>query len=86
MRATLFLVVGVVGLIETLVPGVVVNAFTRVAYRSAEDAEPRPWLRTAVRVEGAILVLVGLIGLFRTARPSGSDAPVSDPVAHETSD
>jgi len=85
MRAILFLVVGVIGLIETLVPGVVVSAFTRVAYRDAEDAEARPWFRTLVRIEGAVLVLVGLVGLFRTARSAGSDDERTEPVEDESS-
>ncbi len=80
MRAVLFLVVGVVGLIETLLPGAVVSAFTRVAYRNAEGAEARSWFRTVVRMEGAILVLVGLVGLFKTARSASSAGDTTDAV------
>ena len=86
MRAILFLVVGVIGLIETLIPGVVVSAFTRVAYRDAEGTEARPWFRTVVRIEGAALVLVGLVGLFRTARSAGSDDERSEPVEPASND
>ncbi len=68
MRELIYLVVGVLGLVEMLVPGAVVNAFTTAAYRDAGEAEPRRWLEIAVRIEGAALVLLGLGGLFRTVR------------------
>lgn len=70
MKHVLLLVVGVVGLIELLVPNWVVRLLTRVAYRNADDAEAREWLHVAARVEGAVLVLVALVGLFRSARES----------------
>lgn len=72
MRRYVFLALGVLGLIEALVPGIVVRGFTRIGYRNAADAEPRGWLRTAVRVEGGVLVAVALAGLFRA---SGSAKP-----------
>ena len=67
MRAALLLVVGLVGLVQTLAPRPVVRAWTRVAYRDAGDAEPREWAYVAARVEGAVLTLVSLVGLFRLA-------------------
>ncbi len=84
MRAIVFLLVGVIGLIETLVPSAVVSAFTRVAYRNTEDTEARPWLRTAVRVEGAVLVLVGLVGLFQTARSASDPDEQPEPADSDT--
>jgi len=87
MRALIYLVVGIVGLLETLLPGVFVDAFTRAAYRDTAEVTPRSWFRTAVRIEGAVLVLVGLIGLFRTARSArttDADAARDDPATPDT--
>ncbi|MFW5917837.1 MAG: hypothetical protein ACOCRD_05460, partial [Halorubrum sp.] len=72
MKTLLLLVAGVVGLIETVAPRAVVRAWTRAAYRNAGDAEPREWIHRGVRVEGSVLVLVALVGLFRTAAESGA--------------
>jgi len=73
MRAVLLLVVGIVGLIELLAPESFVRVLTRVAYRNAGDAEPRPWVHTAARVEATILLGVALGGLFRLARSADGD-------------
>lgn len=67
MQAALLLVVGLVGLVQTLAPRPIVRAWTRVAYRDAGDAEPREWTYVAARAEGAVLTLVSLVGLFRVA-------------------
>ena len=74
MKALLLLLAGVLGLIETAAPRTVVRLLTRASYRNAADAEPRAWLHTAVRAEGAILVLVSLVGLFRVATADESAA------------
>ena len=84
MRAILLLVVGIVGLIETLAPKPVVQLFTRVAYRNAGEAESRRWLHAAVRIEGAVLAAVALVGLFRLTRIE--DAPVGDSAAEDVPD
>ncbi|MFC6753493.1 hypothetical protein [Halorubrum tibetense] len=87
MRALVYLVVGIVGLLETLLPGVFVDAFTRAAYRDTAAVKPRSWFRTVVRIEGAILVLFGLIGLFRTARSAratNADAARDDAATPDT--
>jgi hypothetical protein len=73
MRALLLLVVGIVGLIELLAPKSFVRVLTRVAYRNAGDAEPRPWVHTAARIEAAVLLGVALGGLFRLARSANGD-------------
>ena len=73
MRAVLLLVVGIIGLIELLAPESFVRVLTRVAYRNAGDAEPRPWVHTAARVEATILLGVALGGLFRLARSTDGD-------------
>ena len=70
MRAALLLVVGLVGVVQTLAPRPVVRAWTRVVYRDAGDAEPREWAYVAARVEGAVLALVSLVGLYRVATAS----------------
>ena len=72
MRAHLLLAAGVFGLIEAVAPGPFVRVLARVAYRNAEDAEPKPWLLVAARVEGALIVAGALVGLFRLARADGS--------------
>ena len=72
MKTVLLLVVGLLGVVELLVPNWVVRLFTRVAYRNAADAEAREWLHVVARIEGAILVVVALVGLFRSARTSSA--------------
>jgi len=76
MKALLLLLAGVLGLIEAVAPGPAVRLWTRAAYRDAADAEPRAWLTVAVRVEGALLVVASLVGLFRVAT---ADEPPDDP-------
>ncbi|ESS04127.1 MAG: hypothetical protein A07HR67_01114 [uncultured archaeon A07HR67] len=73
MRALLLLVVGIVGLIELLAPKLFVRVLTRVAYRNAGDAEPRPWVHTAARIEATVLLGVALGGLFRLGRSANDD-------------
>ena len=76
MKAALLLVVGVVGLIQTLAPRPVVRAWTRVIYRDAGDAEPREWAYVAARAEGAALALASMAGLYRLATAeSDADEP-----------
>jgi hypothetical protein len=73
MKAALLLVVGIAGLIQTLLPRPVVRAWTKAIYRDAGDAEPREWAYAAARVEGAVLVLVSIVGLFRVATAGGDE-------------
>jgi hypothetical protein len=75
MRAALLLVVGLVGLVQTLAPRPVVRAWTRVVYRDVGDAEPREWAYVAARAEGAVLTLVSLVGLFRLATAESDPEP-----------
>jgi len=85
MKAALLLVVGLVGLVQTLAPRPVVRAWTKVAYRDAGDAEPREWAYVAARAEGAVLTLVSLVGLFRvaTADPDdGATGPTDGSTGH----
>ncbi|MFC5280153.1 hypothetical protein ACFPM1_15505 [Halorubrum rubrum] len=84
MRAHLLLAAGLLGLIEAVAPGPLVRVLTRVAYRNAEDAEPRPWVIAAARVEGALIVAGALTGLFRLARADGAGV-AGDDGADETS-
>jgi len=79
MKAALLLVTGIVGLIQTLAPRPVVRAWTKAIYRDAGDAEPREWAYAAARIEGAVLVLVSLVGLFRvaTAADDAAELPAS---------
>ncbi|MFC5134217.1 MULTISPECIES: hypothetical protein [Haloferacaceae] len=73
MRAHLLLAAGILGLIEAVAPGPLVRVLTRVAYRNAEDAEPKPWVLTAAQIEGAVIVAGALVGLFRLARTGSSE-------------
>ena len=51
----LSLLLGVLGLLEVLVPKRVVDWWFGLAVDG--DAEPRPWVYTAARVEGVLLLL-----------------------------
>lgn len=73
MKALLLLVVGVIGLIEAVLPQAAVRAWTLAVYRDSGDAEPREWVYTAARIEGAALVSVSLFGLFRAVTAGESD-------------
>ncbi|WP_144796413.1 hypothetical protein [Halorubrum depositum] len=84
MKAALLLVVGLVGLVQTLAPRPVVRAWTRVVYRDAGDAEPREWAYVAARAEGAVLTLVSLVGLYRVA--TASDDAEASSTSDERSD
>ncbi|WP_280536634.1 hypothetical protein [Halopenitus sp. POP-27] len=74
MRRHIELLVGLVGLVELLCPRTVIAVATRLAYRTPEDLEVREWVYTAARLEGAVLVLLGLVGLYTTAGSTGSAA------------
>ena len=80
MRAALLLIVGLVGVVQTLAPRPVVRAWTRVVYRDAGDAEPREWTYVAARAEGVVLAVVSLVGLFRVATATDDDegSPTTD--------
>lgn len=73
MKALLLVVTGVIGLIEILLPEPVVRLWTKAMYKNADEAEPRAWLYDAARLDGAVLVLVSLGGLFRLATATGDD-------------
>jgi len=80
MKAALLLVVGFLGLIQTLAPRPVVRAWTRVVYRDAGDAEPREWAYVAARAEGAVLVIASMAGLYRLATAEADDGgPIEGP-------
>ena len=86
MKAALLLVVGLVGLVQTLLPRPVVRAWTKAIYRDAGDAEPREWAYAAARVEGAVLVLVSMVGLFRVATAGGDEGEDGSTAAGEETD
>ncbi|WP_435075233.1 hypothetical protein [Halorubrum sp. HHNYT27] len=81
MKAALLLVVGLVGLIQTLAPRSVVRAWTRIVYRDAGDAKPREWVYAVARVEGAVLALVSIVGLFRVATAENGGQEDGDEVS-----
>lgn len=84
MKRHLLLAVGLIGLVEILAPKTVVRAFTKVAYRNADDAEPRDWFHVVARVEGAVLVLLALVGLYRaSAGDPEADADRHDDVSSD---
>lgn len=78
MKALILFVTGVVGLVEAVLPRAAVRAWTLAVYRNAADAEPREWVYTAARVEGAVLVSVSLVGLYRAATARESDGTDTD--------
>ncbi|GAB3423327.1 hypothetical protein GCM10027435_29150 [Haloparvum alkalitolerans] len=80
MRNHLRLLIGLFGLVELAAPRAVVRGVTRLAYRESADAEPRDWVYTAARIEGAALATLALVGLYRSATASGEpdDERVTD--------
>jgi len=85
MKAALLLIVGFLGLVQTLAPRPVVRAWTGIVYRDAGDAEPREWAYLAARAEGAVLALVSIAGLYRLATAE-SDGEVPTNAADESTD
>lgn len=83
MKNHLLLGVGLLGLIELTAPKQVVALFTRIAYRNADDAEPRGWLHTVARIEGLVLVVAALVGLYKSAQGA---ATAADATASRTAD
>ncbi|WP_058367006.1 hypothetical protein [Haloparvum sedimenti] len=71
MRNHLRLLIGLLGVVELAAPRAVVRGATRVAYRESGDAEPRDWVYTAARIEGAVLTTLALVGLYRSATAAG---------------
>ncbi|KAB1187620.1 MULTISPECIES: hypothetical protein [Haloferax] len=59
------------GLVELLFPDRFLDVVTRMAYEGDGDMTPKSWVRTVVRIEGAVLVLLALFIVGR--RSSGGD-------------
>jgi hypothetical protein len=53
-----------VGVVEAVFPRRVVDAVTRLGYEHPEEFEPKPWVVTAARVEGLLLVALVLRSLL----------------------
>ena len=81
MKALLLLVAGIGGLLEAVAPRRAVALWTRALYRNAGEAEPRNWVYTAAKVEGALVAAGALVGLYRLA--TASDAEPADDDADE---
>lgn len=75
MRNHLRLLFGLLGIVELVAPRLLVRGLTRLAYRQSADAEPREWLYTAARIEGAILTTIALVGLYRAATADSDASP-----------
>ncbi|WP_162224525.1 hypothetical protein [Halorussus amylolyticus] len=69
MRALRLLAIGL-GLAELLAPRRVIDAATRLAYESPEEFAVKPWVVTAVRIEG--LAFLGLAA-WLTRRATGDE-------------
>lgn len=54
------LALGVLGFVELVWPRRTVDFWMRLAARDGEDVELRPWVYTAARVEGVLLLLWAL--------------------------
>ena len=57
-----------VGLIELLAPRTVLRLFGRLCYRSPDRFEPREWTVHAVKLEGAAIVALATLSLYKAAR------------------
>lgn len=74
LRTALF---SVLGLLELLAPRRVVDVSTRLAYDNPGDFTVKPWVVTAVRLEGLAFLLLAIRGHTsdrRSARPHRADA------------
>ena len=83
MKALLLLVAGIGGLIEAVAPRRAVALWTRALYRNAGEAEPRNWVYTAAKVEGALVAAGALVGLYRLATASDEEPADEDENADE---
>ena len=57
-----------VGLLELLAPRTVLRLFGRLCYRSPDRFEPREWTVHAVKLEGAAIVGLATLSLYKSAR------------------
>lgn len=73
MLRPLKLLVGLFGVVELLAPRLIVEAFTRFAYRNAEGLETREWAVYAARGEGLVLATLGLVTLYEDAGRRGTE-------------
>ena len=67
-------VLAALGLVELLFPKRVVDAATRLAYESPDAFEVKPWVVTAARIEGLLILLYVARRRFR-AREQETETP-----------
>ncbi|SDF51329.1 hypothetical protein SAMN04488067_10561 [Halorubrum xinjiangense] len=84
MKALLLLVAGIGGLLEAVAPRRAVALWTRALYRNAGEAEPREWVYTAAKAEGALVAVGALVGLFRLATAEDETADAEATAVEET--
>ena len=58
------------GIVELLLPDQLVAVLTRLAYEDGREMTAKPWVTTAARIEGAVLVF---LGVFVVGRRCGGD-------------
>lgn len=64
-----YLLLAALGVAELLVPERIVALSTRLAYDSTEEIRVKPWVTTAVRIEGLVFLAVALRKLLGPGRP-----------------
>lgn len=62
------------GLLELLFPKQVVDIGIRLAFDTEGDVEPKPWVYTVARIEGAVFVLLALWKLGGSSKDVEADA------------
>ncbi|RQG94211.1 hypothetical protein [Natrarchaeobius chitinivorans] len=56
------LLFGVLGVLIALVPRAVIETYEQIVFENPEECTAKPWLEPAVRAEGVVYALAGLVG------------------------
>ncbi|MFD1640652.1 hypothetical protein [Halohasta litorea] len=81
------LLIGLVGLVEALYPDRFISTLTDFSYEyDGEAPTAKPWVVTAARIEGLILLGVAIRAAIKTDRATADEPSTADATPAESSD